>query len=633
MKSLIGLSRSLFSDLRRLHPDVRGLDRDLHTVEARIESEGVGFLSVALPAFGKALDQSLAAGKMVHVPGFARDGQIPRLFSGIVTHIFDPKTGVVRSSPPFDAIVSIRQVCYFFKKFLPPDTRESVLESRALEDFYNTDMEIRDVDLSRLSRFGHVCSFVLPGLDFVQDFKCKHGPGAVLEGYTPNQKWQEVYQGLLDFDPRLLRIGYDLQASLLADWHCADRVPQYDSSSLCARLVTVPKSSVALRTITVEPTLNQFVQQGLNTVLRQHIAVDPVLKHCLSLNSQQPNQELAIEGSLSGDWCTIDLSSASDRLSLQVVMTAFASRPRFLEALLASRTPKVKVGSDTITLKKYAGMGNATTFPVQSVVFALLAITAITQSEKYLTTEKVVRAARCVRVFGDDIIIRSEYFQELADWINSFGLKINQGKTFTTGNFRESCGVDAYKGVDVTPVYLRHDPEATATDPSAVVSSVSTSNQLWRKCYYETSESIKRSVENSWRSLPLVGMDSEGLGWHSRRDVSTIQRWNRNLHRFEVRTYVPTAETRLDVLDGVPALLKFFHNCSEETPCHSCGRSVSCDFSVAANPSVPEILCTPCRAFVGRSESMPSEKMIAEDHLKHSVRRFTLKLRKRWVQA
>jgi len=324
MKSLIGLSRSLFLDLKRLHPDADGLDRDLQTIEARIKGEGVGFLSVALPAFGKAFDQSLASGKMANIPGFSRNGQIPKFLSGIARHIFDTKTGILRSDASLDAIVSIRQVLYFFKKFLPADDRAAKLTRLALKDFEDTDSEIRDVDLSRLSRFGHVCSFVAPGLEFVQDYECKHGPGAVLEGYTSNQKWSEVYHGLLDYDRRLCLVGYDLPASLLADQYYDSNDLQDDSPSPCAKLVTVPKSCSALRTITVEPCLNQFVQQGLNNALREEIRKDKILRQMLTLDSQEPNQVLALEGSLSGNWCTIDLSSASDRLSLQVVMMAFA---------------------------------------------------------------------------------------------------------------------------------------------------------------------------------------------------------------------------------------------------------------------------------------------------------------------
>ena len=588
MKSLIGLSRALVKDLMRLHPEVRGLDRDLLTIEARIKSEGVGFLSVALPSFGKAFDQSLASGKMANIAGFANNGQIPKFLSGIVCHIFDTLTGVLKEDAPYDHILSVRQVCYFFKKFLPSDERDEYLAKLAVKDFNDVESSIKEVSPSLLSRFEHVCSFVLPELDLVQDFEGRHGPGAVFEGYTTNQKWLEVYRRLLEFDDKLLSIGYDLPASLLVESLDSEKFLKNDPVGTCARLVTVPKSCSALRTITVEPCLNQFVQQGLNTTLRDHIKKCKVLSRSLTLDSQTPNQVLAIEGSQVGNWCTIDLSSASDLLSLEVVKACFARRPRFLEALLASRTPSVNDGSNTVTLKKYAGMGNATTFPVQSIVFAMLAITSITSSSERVTYRKLCNAANDVRVFGDDIIIKSEHFQAFADWIISFGLKINQGKTFSSGNFRESCGVDAYKGVDVTPVYLRHDPDNSSTDPSAFASVVATSNQLWLRGYYKCSDYLRKLVDRI-HSLPLVPFDSQGLGWHTRQNVRTCQRWSSTLHRFEVQTYVPVGSRRKDRLDGYPALLKYFHH-----------------------------------PLIGRDDPT---------HLSVSVRRFNLKLRKRWVQA
>jgi hypothetical protein len=588
MKSLIGLSASLLQDLQRLHPDVQGLGRDLQTIEARFKNEGDGFFSIALPSFGKAFDQSLASGKMADIPGFSRYGQIPKFLSGIARHVFDTKTGTLRDNAAVDAILSIRQVLYLFKKFLPIDQRALKLASQAVRDFESTDLAIEDVDIPRLSRFGLVCSFVFPGLEFVQEYDCKHGPGAVMEGYTTNQKWEEVYHGLLDFDRRLCGIGYDLPASLLVCSNLIRDDLHNDLPSTCARLVTVPKTCSALRTITVEPCMNQFVQQGLNAALRIQITKDPILRHSLTLDCQEPNQVLALDGSLSGNWSTIDLSSASDRLSLQVVKMAFALRPRFLESLLASRTPNVKMNSNVLTLKKYAGMGNATTFPIQSAVFALLAITAITSKEKYLSTEKLIRAARCVRVFGDDIIVKTEHYRDVADWITSFGLMINQGKTFNEGNFRESCGVDAFKGHDVTPVYLRHDPDSASADPGAFASLVSTSNQLWLRGYYAAATYLKDICEKT-HVLPLVSRDCSGLGWHTRQDWTTYQRWNDSLHRYELRTYVPTGSRREDPLDGYPALIKFFH-----TP-----RLAEYD----------------------------------KDHLSTSVRRFDLKLRRRWVPS
>lgn len=588
MKSLIGLSRSLLYDIQRFHPECKGLDRDLRTIEARIESEGVGFLSVSLPAYGKTFDQSLAHGRMAHIPGFARNGEIPKFLSGILVHVFDSKTGLLKEGVDPGYISSIRQICYFFKKYLPTSLRVERLEKEALRDFEQAEAEMGGICSPLIHTLGRVCDFLLPELDEFQDTRCKHGPGAVLEGYTPNEKWSEVYNRLLCFDGRLIDVGYDLPAFLLASGSLPYESSQNDLPSLCARLVMVPKSCSALRTITVEPCLNQFVQQGLNGILRDEIRKCIVLRNSLALDSQVPNQRLALEGSRTGKWVTVDLSSASDLLHQDLVKLVFRKKPRFLAALMNCRTPQVSINSKELSLKKFAGMGNATTFPVQSVVFASLAIASILASDKSLTLEKLCRAARCVRVFGDDIVIKSEHYSGLADWINSFGLKINQGKTFSVGYFRESCGVDAYTGVDVTPVYLRHDPNVTSADPNALLSLVSTSNQLWLKAYYKTSESLKGLVEGLLGRLPLVPTDSPALGWYTRQNVRTRQRWSSTLHRFEVRSYVAAPIRRRDPLDGYPALMKFYHN-----------------------PLIAEY---------------------DKDHLGTSVRKFNVKLRKRWVQ-
>lgn len=559
MKSLLGLSRALLTDVKRLHPGTKGLDRDLQSIEARVENEGNGFLSVALPAYGKALDQSLATGKMAYIPGFARNGEIPKLFSGILCHVFDTKTGILKDNASVECILTLRQLCYLFKKYLPNDTRKEVLEFRAEKDFKDTELSIRSVDKFRLDVFGRVCTLLLPQLDEFLEAECRHGPGAVLEKFSSNQKWSEVYNRLLDFDDRLLSVGYDLPASLLGKVP-SERSPQCDLLGLCARVVFVPKSSSALRTITVEPCMNQFVQQGLNDVLRREIRNCAVMSNALALNSQVPNQVLALEGSRHGKWATVDLSSASDLLTTEVVCKAFEKRPRFLAALLQVRTPSVMLPNyGKLALQKFAGMGNATTFPVQSFVFAALAITSIVSERETLSLRLLRNAAKCVRVFGDDIIIRTEHFPRFADWINFFGLKINQGKTFSVGYFRESCGVDAFTGVDVTPVYLRCDPDVTSKDANALLSLVSTSNQLFMRCYYSTSDWLRTRVENVLGTLPLVSRTSQALGWHTRKDVRSNSKWNHYLHRHEIRAYVPIPLRKRDILDGMPALMKFFH--------------------------------------------------------------------------
>jgi hypothetical protein len=89
-------------------------------------------------------------------------------------------------------------------------------------------------------------------------------------------------------------------------------------------------------------------------------------------------------------------------------------------------------------------MGNATTFPVQSLVFWSICVAALQRHGFH--------QPGAVFVFGDDIVIPSECAELVINELESFGLLVNRTKSFWRGAFRESCGVDAFNGVNVTPV-------------------------------------------------------------------------------------------------------------------------------------------------------------------------------------
>lgn len=134
MKSLLLTTlRSLLDDIQRLQPDVKGLDRDFETIEARVEDEANGFLTVALPAFGKALDKAYASGQFACPAGFklVPRGSLPRLFSGLTSKVFDDRTGQLKEPPDVDSIVSLRQITMLFKKLSLTPNREETLDLEA----------------------------------------------------------------------------------------------------------------------------------------------------------------------------------------------------------------------------------------------------------------------------------------------------------------------------------------------------------------------------------------------------------------------------------------------------------------------------------------------------------------------
>jgi hypothetical protein len=568
MKSPVALLASLLHDVKRLVPGVKGLDRDLNTIELRFKHEGYGFLSIALPQLCGSLDRGLADMKYTCPLGFSKKGTLPKLLSGLFCAVFDSKTGQLLNEPCIHSVKCIREICMVFKKLLYSDDREDFLHAKAVKEFADCDnLLVGSIDSTSMDYYlSAVSKYVLMGLNSYDPrvLKPKHGPGSVAEGYTPNQKWSGVLSDMVKYDRYSTWFGFDSTVFRSFDdqgtyskYLTEDVDAQCNAPTGIAKLISVPKSSSARRTISMEPVYKQFIQQGLNTVLRDAISRCTVLQGCLALTDQSANQMACLEGSRTSKIATIDLSSASDRLSLQLVKKIFASKGPFLEDLVSSRSSFITVDSTCYELKKYAGMGNATTFPVQSVAFALLAICSILSSGGIRPTfGNVVRASRLLRVFGDDITIPTEYVVSLDNWLTFYGLKINHKKSFSTGFFRESCGVDAFHGKDVTPVYVKSWPTLLMGKQDLVPHLVSVSNSFWMRGLYEASDCVRQAVEDLVGPLPLVSTRSSGLGWHSRVDTNIAQKWDGKLQRFVFRTLEVRGTRIPDPLDGYAALLK-----------------------------------------------------------------------------
>lgn len=590
MKSPTVLLECLLDDFERLSPGVKGLDRDVITIKKRYEDEGDGFLTIALPSLDQALCRGLASRRFTCPPGFkkAKGKAIPAFLQGMLCKIFEPFTGLLLADPDLGVLKDVHTLLRCMKKVVLPNEREEKLHAEAVAGFYRTDKTASEVEIpSREDHLiGHVSRFILHSLHKkdTQDVTYKHGPGAVEEGFSSNQKWRELYEsvgddgpipdwaGILDFyNPgRLVRNnlpqGPDLfstnrSGSLQGANSDRDGLRDRQLRLGSARLISVAKNSTSRRTITIEPMLNMFLQQGLNLVLRDSIKECRVLGNCLALTDQSRNQILALEGSLTDEWATLDLKSASDLMSLKLVKSVFRYHPQFLEMMIDCRSSFVKCGDEPLlTLGKFAGMGNALTFPLQSVCFAVICIAAIHDVwGKKPTYMSVELASRQIRIYGDDIIVKREYANQVVTWLHQVGLMVNVEKSYLEGNFKESCGVDAFMGVDITPIYLGTIPGKmqTSASPSDIAGLIAASNHMWLQGLYKASTALKEHVESLLgERLPLVSSKSGALGWHTRQEAVTVHKYCRNLHKPLVRTFALATIKRRDRLDGYGALLK-----------------------------------------------------------------------------
>jgi hypothetical protein len=94
-------------------------------------------------------------------------------------------------------------------------------------------------------------------------------------------------------------------------------------------------------------------------------------------------------------------------------------------------------------------MGNGATFAIESLLFSA-ACFAVSASDN--------RHRLCAEgwsVYGDDIVIKTEHAEALVLLLSRMGFSLNAEKSFFSGPFRESCGCDWWKGVNITPFYIR----------------------------------------------------------------------------------------------------------------------------------------------------------------------------------
>jgi hypothetical protein len=212
------------------------------------------------------------------------------------------------------------------------------------------------------------------------------------------------------------------------------------------RVTTVPKTAETDRTIAVEPSLNVYLQKGIDSVLKGR------LRHWgVNLTNQDANRRPARVGS----WrplhaATVDLSMASDCVSYEVVRWLVPKSWFTLMDDLRSQEYTLDKGQSWHKYDKFSSMGNAFTFPLESIIFYSIAKACTIKAGGDLSV---------LRVYGDDIIIDPRAVLLLYEVLKFVGFQTNKDKSFAFGPFRETCGTDFLSGVDVRPVYVRRCPK------------------------------------------------------------------------------------------------------------------------------------------------------------------------------
>ena len=487
-----GLLHSIFNDVSCLcdftQPEVIALD--LCKIWKRIDNEGVSFLTTTLPELSKALYKAFAVGTYELPVGFkphCKGDVRPKLLWSLHQQLFEEngqlkvpvtKNGIIAAK----CINQISRLCYKAQDMSTiPRTKIDVKINRWFE------VEER---LSKLS-FDDSNPILIEAADFVKrvfddaphpaNISPKNGPGAVVEkGVRGNAKLNfvkvtqinRVYPYHVYFQSRestnfcmpdpdeyngpsneIECANYAQYKLNYIDIH--DTIPTFEQ--LSSRLVLVPKDARGPRIICVEPAEYMWIQQGLKDLMYEHLEYNcDLTRGRINFSNQDINRQLAQSASISCKYATLDMSDASDSISLKLIRALFKGVPTWLRALEAVRTEEVVIpgsilnnSGNALDLRvkqyKFSPMGSAITFPLEALSFFALAY----------GVAKVHNIKFDFWVYGDDIITSPELAKLLFEHYEMFGLKVNVDKSFTTGPFRESCGMDALAGTDIAAAMLR----------------------------------------------------------------------------------------------------------------------------------------------------------------------------------
>lgn len=607
---------NLLMDVAAWAPGLQEILRsDFARVESLARTRGTErILMIEFPSLGKHLDKSLSS-------QYFEVGTLPAVFSKsypfscLLNRIFyDPwdkgalQAGYIRSNPDENAVFFLRQILNLYKKVKIPCSSRSI--SMAVREFVEIDASLReptycwnstgtDPNEHQVLLFGSRFSDIFTqedDTDGLRDLTVskkaiglldaisgiifqnvalldptaivpRHGPGAVADIKSGGDKyafpsWGEKLS--FCFPPEIFRYSSEEISYLYPSENDTCHVSS-------AKLLAVPKTIDKPRLITEEPTANQFLQQGLLRWIRQNLPYP--LRCCIDFRSQVPSQELVLESSRTGSHASVDLSSASDRLSCWTVERMLRNFGGILPYLVCTRSSTIVDGTGTVDfgvlrLRKFAGQGSAVTFPVQSICYAIVAIASYLHAYGLKPSYRnICKAAGKVRVFGDDIIVPVSCVPYLDVYFKLLQLKINVAKSHYDGAFRESCGMDGFEGHDVTPLYLSHTSPGTA--PEEITSWVDVSNNAHIKGLWHLSRWMDSQTLVIAGKLPISRSPLGCLTLHTFCPGIQLQgkrRYNKRLHREEVFGLVPCARHRREQREDHGNLLQFF---LEYKPSHS----------------------------------------------------------------
>lgn len=275
--------------------------------------------------------------------------------------------------------------------------------------------------------------------------------------------------------------------------------PARNKSKVKTRNMYVPKDVFKVRGVGCEDLVLMFFQQAVALMFSKTFE-NTHIRNYINLHDQKRNGDHALIASLDGKSVTVDNKDASDNILARLAKAILPGNIwKHVNATRSSNA--LLIDGSTVQMQKLSPMGSAVTFPVQSSIFLALSVLsymlhhvwyveqqtgigtlhamegkfdlayALTAIEKldpammeawlkdHVHSDYHSRSTSkymCPNIYGDDVIIDVRTYEIFVTLCEAVGFVINITKTHGNESaFRESCGVEAYKGYDVTALYWK----------------------------------------------------------------------------------------------------------------------------------------------------------------------------------
>lgn len=245
---------------------------------------------------------------------------------------------------------------------------------------------------------------------------------------------------------------------------------------------------VRLSAVVKQASISRIVGIHASTILAQQVGLGDYLttrlsRFCNVNLSTAPDlhKELAMEGSLTGLLSTLDQRKASDNILRILCEWLF---PHEVFSYMSRITPTtVEIQGVRREVRMMCPAGNGFIFPLQTMLFWAL----------IRGTQVVTQKRSDHWVFGDDVIISTDIYDDVVSVFQAVGLQVNENKSFKSGPFRESCGGDYLYGSNVRPQHVKRIPAST-------IDWIRIINGIRRVSYYNN---VSTWRSNSFRSFWL----------------------------------------------------------------------------------------------------------------------------------